>query len=56
MKFLLRHVYENRDEAKEKGLIARQNIVERFSLSIMGNILSKQFERILNSDLFKSRW
>jgi hypothetical protein len=49
-------VHENREEAKEKGLIARQDIVERFSLQVMGKVLTKHFERILNSQIFKSRW
>jgi hypothetical protein len=49
-------VYENGEEAKEKGLIARKDIVERFSLQVMGKILTKHFERILNSQMFKSRW
>ena len=56
LKLLLRHVYENREEAKEKGLIARKDIGERFSLQVMGKILTKHFERILNSQIFKSRW
>ena len=56
LKLLLRHIYENRAEAKEKGLIARQCIVERFSLQKMGYILTKHFERIFDSELYKSRW
>jgi hypothetical protein len=42
----MRHVYENRDEAKRKGAAARQRMVERFGPDAIGQALAKELQRV----------
>ena len=53
---LLLHIYENPEEAKEKGKIARKYMEDNFSLKSMGEQLNEHFTRIIESETFKSRW
>ena len=49
------HIYENPEEAKEKGKIARKFMEDNFSLESMGEQLDGHFIRIMESEKFKSR-
>lgn len=43
---LMRHVYENREEAKAKGAAARARMIERYRPEAIADILVKQMQRI----------
>lgn len=46
LRSLMRHVYENQDEVKVKGQAARQSMLEKYSLSVMGSKLLQEFKRV----------
>lgn len=46
---LMRHVYTHRDEVKLKGQKARQDMIDKYSLDVMGRKLKDQFDRVLRN-------
>jgi glycosyltransferase involved in cell wall biosynthesis len=46
LKKLMRNVFENPTEAKEKGKIARRDMVEKYSPKIVSEIIAKELKRI----------
>ena len=45
---LMRHTYSHPDEVKLKGLVARNNIINKYSLLNIGQLVMKHFNRINN--------
>ncbi|KAK9078707.1 hypothetical protein SSX86_002764 [Deinandra increscens subsp. villosa] len=48
LRFLMRRVMENPEEAKRKGKEARKDMLEKFSPEIVASIVSDQIQRILD--------
>ena len=44
----MRFVFENRAEAKRRGMSARKYMVEHYSLEVMGRVIKSEFQRINN--------
>lgn len=47
LRLLMRHVYTHRDEVKLKGQQARLDMIQKYSLDVMGLKLKSQFDRVL---------
>lgn len=48
LRFLMRHVMNNPEEAKRKGKKAREDMIDKFSPEIVANIVSDQIQLILD--------
>ena len=52
---LMREVYDHPEQAREKGLIAREEILRDFNNQSIAQVVIENLKRIENSELFKSR-
>ncbi|KAF5799094.1 putative mannosylfructose-phosphate synthase [Helianthus annuus] len=48
LRFLMRHVMDNREEGKRKGEKARKDMLDKFSPEIVARIVSDQIQRVLD--------
>lgn len=53
LKDLLRQTYGNPDEVKLKGIVARKDMIEKYSLEVIANQLLSHIQRI--REILKSR-
>ncbi len=46
LRTLMRRVYENREEARQKGAKARQRMIERYGPEAIGRIMAAEYQRV----------
>ena len=55
LRILMREIHNNHDQAKYKGKLARNDMIEMYSLTKMGDEIQSHVERIRKSTLFQKR-